>query len=126
MGGSDPVAEGDQTASVKDGTGTVTVEPGLEWHLVGMNQSTAFVASLLGQEDQLRAVCTFPGQQDPTLFEKLPKSPYAVNMVVPMPFDASVRDWPILLVDVPTGEDVRRRERGRSLDTVKEQDLQGR
>lgn len=114
------MAEGDQAVQVKDSFWILVGQPGLEWHHMGVNQFAALFSRLLGQRDQCFIVCASPSKQDSSLLEQLPKSSYAISIVVPMPLDAVFRDLPILRVDVSTREDMCRREGGRCLHTVKE------
>jgi hypothetical protein len=108
------MAEGNQVVRVKDSIWTLLSEPGLKRRFVRVNRSAALSTGCLRYRDQLSTSCLFPRQQDSALLEQLTKSSYTVGLVVLMPLNAVSWDDSILLVDIPTGEDMGRGEgRGR-------------
>ena len=70
----------------------------------------AFFAGGLWYRDKSSSFGMLPGKQYPSLLEQLPESCYTIGQAVLMSLNAVLKDLPILLVDIPTREDMRRGE----------------
>lgn len=104
------------------GFSALGLEPLPKLDFIAMNQLARLIPLLLGQVEQLPILL---GQQDARLLKRLSHRTHPIHKTIHMPSRVALLGHLAVMerVDVPAGEDVRRRKRRRGLDAVQEKHL---